>query len=181
MATPAPKNFIPAYDRFGQLGSQPINTNAALNTNFRFILKKVPTVTYFCTSITTPQSSSTPLSYDYITAAPYKIPGGKVSTDISIRFIIDENFTNYMEMVRWFRSGAPYKNFDEIVNDKLVGPSDGEMLLLTNKKNPMQMITYRNMIPTSISGFTLSSSESEPAVLTATVQFVYDTYTVTKL
>ena len=175
------KPMMPSYDKFGQIGNQPINTNIALNTNFRFRLDKVPHVTYFCTSITTPQSSSTPLSYDYITAAPLKLPGGKISTDISVRFIISEDFSNYLEMVRWFRSGAPYKNFKEVVSEKLVGPSDGQMLLLSNKKNPIQMINYRNMIPISISGFTMSSGEAEPAVLTAVVQFVYDTYTVTQL
>lgn len=173
--------LIPSYDKFGQIGNQPINTNVALNTNFRFILQKVPNVTYFCTSITTPQSNTTPMSYDYITAAPFKVPGGRVSTDISIRFIISEDFKNYMEMVRWFRSGAPYKDFREIVPDNLAGPSDGTMLLLNNKKNPIQMITYRNLVPTNLSGFTMTSGESEPSVLTASVQFVYDTYTITKL
>ena len=58
MADPKPSNFLPTYEQFGQLGNQPINTNIALNTNFRFILNKVPGVTYFCTSITTPSSSS---------------------------------------------------------------------------------------------------------------------------
>jgi hypothetical protein len=181
MASPSPKNFIPSLDQFGQINNQPINTNLALNTNFRFILQKVPDVTYFCTSITTAQSTSNPLQLDYITAAPLKLPGGRVSTDVSIRFIISEDFKNYMEMVRWFRSGAPYKDFREIVPEKLAGPSDGQMLLLNNKKNPMSMITYRNMIPTSISGFTLSYAEPEPSVLTAVVQFVFDTFTVTKL
>jgi hypothetical protein len=181
MADPKPSNFIPAYEKFGQIGNQPINTNLALNTNFRFILKKVPNVTYFCTSITSPQSTSTPISLDYITAAPLKIPGGRVTTDISIRFIISEDFSNYMEMVKWFRSGMPYRDFTEIVPEALAGPSDAQMLLLSNKKNPIFMINYRNMIPTNLSGFTLSHAESEPSVLTATVQFVYDTYTVTKL
>ena len=181
MADPKSSSFLPTYEQFGQLGNQPINTNIALNTNFRFILNKVPGVTYFCTSITTPSSSSTPISYDYITAAPFKVPGGKTSTDVSIRFIISEDFTNYMEMVKWFRSGMPYRDFTEIVSERLAGPSDGQMLLLNNKKNPMYMINYRNLIPTSLSGFTLSHAETEPAVLNAVVQFVYDTSTVTKL
>ena len=181
MADPKPSNFIPNLTEYGALGATPINTNLALNTNFRFILKKVPTVTYFVTSITTPSSSSNPISYDYLTAVPLKLPGGAANTDVSIRFIIDENFKNYMEMYRWFRSGAPYKDFKEIVPEHLAGPSDGVMYLLSNKKNPIRMVTYRNMIPTQLSGFTLSSAESEPSVLTATVTFVYDTFTVTNL
>lgn len=181
MADSKPSNFIPTFDKFGQLGNQAINTNLALNTNFRFILKKVPGITYFCTSITTPASSSTPIVLDYITAAPLKIPGGKSSTDVSIRFIISEDFSNYMEMVKWFRSGVPYRNFKEVVPEHLAGPSDGQMLLLNNKKNPMSMINFRNLIPTSISGFTLSSSEPEPSVLNAVVSFVYDSYQIIKV
>ena len=177
----SPKNFIPALTEFGMLRGTPINTNLALNTNFRFILKKVPNVTYFCTSVTTPSSSSNPVVLDYLTATPLKLPGGSASTDISIRFIIDEEFKNYIEMVKWFRSGAPYKDFNEIVPEHLAGPSDATMLLLNNKKNPMRMITYRNMIPTQLSGFTLSNVESEPSVLTATVTFVFDTFTVVSL
>lgn len=181
MATPNPNNFIPKTPPFGALQNTPINTNFALNTGFRFTLNKVPNVTYFVTSITTPSSSSNPIAYDYITASQFKVPGGAANTDVSIRFIIDENFKNYQEMVRWFRSGVPYRDFKEIVPSKLAEPSDGMMVLLTNKKNPFRMITYRNMIPTQLSGFTLSHSEAEPSVLTATVTFVYDTFTITKL
>lgn len=179
MAEPLPK--IEPLEKFGILGNQAVNTNLALNTNFRFVLKKIPYCTYFCTSMTTPSSSADPILYDYITAAPLKIPGGRTNTDVSIRFIISEDFKNYVEMVRWFRSSTAYKDFSEILPEDLVGPSDAQMLLLNNKKNPVYMINYRNMIPTSLSGFTLSSGETEPSVLTATVQFVYDTYTVTKL
>lgn len=181
MADPKPRNFIPDLAEYGVLKGSPFNTNLALNTNFRFVLKKVPTVTYFVTSITTPSSSSNPIVMDYLTAVPLKLPGGSANTDVSIRFIIDEDFRNYMEMYRWFRSGAPYKDFKEIVPEHLAGPSDGVMYLLNNKKNPFRMITYRNMIPTQLSGFTLSSAESEPSVLTATVTFVFDTFTLTDI
>ena len=181
MADTSPKSFIPAVAEYGVLKNTTINTNLALNTNFRFVLKKIPTVTYFITSVTTPQSSSEPLSYDFVTAAPYKFPGGSASTDLSLRFIIDEDFTNYIEMYRWFRSGLPYKDLKNLVPEKEVGPSDGVMYLLNNKKNPMRMITYRNLILTQLSGFTLSHTESEPSVLTALATFVFDSFTVTQL
>ena len=179
MAEPLPR--IEPLEKFGIINNQAVNTNLALNTNFRFILKKIPYTTYFCTSITSPSSSADPILYDYITAAPLKIPGSRTNTDVSIRFIVSEDFKNYMEMVHWFRSSTAYKDFSEIQPEDLVGPSDAQMLLLDNKKNPIYMINYRNMIPTNLSGFSLSSSETEPSVVTATVQFVYDTYTVNKL
>jgi hypothetical protein len=179
MTNPTPR--IESVPRFGVTGGVSINTNLTSTTNFRFILKKIPYTTYFCTSITTPSSSSTPMDYDYITAAQLKLPGGRTNTDVSIRFIISEDFKNYMEMVNWFRGSVPYRDFVGIQPEDLVGPSDGQMFLLDNKKNPIYTIDYKNLIPTNLSGFTLSSGETEPSVLTATVQFVYDTYKITKL
>jgi hypothetical protein len=121
------------------------------------------------------------MDYDYITAAQLKLPGGRTNTDVSIRFIISEDFKNYMEIVNWFKSGVPYRDFSNIKSESVAGPSDGQMLLLNNKKKPIYMINYKNLIPTNLSGFTLTNSESEPSVLTATIQFVYDTYKINKL
>jgi hypothetical protein len=39
-------------------------------------------------------------------------------------------------------------------------------------------MTFSNLIPTQLSGFTLTHNETEPSVLTATVNFVYDVFNV---
>jgi hypothetical protein len=49
----------------------------------------------------------------------------------------------------------------------------GNLFFLDNKKVPVLVMNFQNLIPTQISGFTLSHTENEPSVLTATVNFVF--------
>lgn len=182
MTTPDVRNWMEEIGNYGALNNTPMNMNLAASTNFRFVCEKIPGVTYFCTSVNTPSLSSNPLIYNHMFAAnDIKFPGGRASTDMSLRFVISEDFSNYMEMVRWMRSGVPYRDFKEIVPEYRGNVNHGKLFFLNNKKNPIFMVTFSNLIPTQISGFTLSSAESEPTVLTATVNFVYDSQRVDKL
>lgn len=182
MTSPNVRNWIPEFENYGALRSNPMNMNLAASTNFRFVCEKIPGVTYFCTAVNAPSLSSSPAVYNHMFAAnDIKFPGGRASTDISLRFIISEDFSNYMEMVRWMRSGVPYRDFKEIVPEYRGNVNHAKLFMLNNKKNPILLVTFSNMIPTQISGFTLSSAESEPTVLTATVNFVYDAQRVEKL
>ena len=149
MASPNINNWIAEIQNLGALNSNPINTNLATSTNYRFVCEKVP--------------------------------GGRVPSDISLRFIINDNFSNYMEMVRWMRSGVPYRDFKEIVPEYKGNVNHGKLFFLNNKKNPILMMTFSNLIPTQISGFTLSNTEADPTVMTATVNFVFDTYDIVKV
>lgn len=180
MASPDPSNWIAKINDYGILNSQDTNLNLASSTNFRFVCEKVPNVTYFCTSVTTPNLSSTPQTYDYMFAANPKFPGGRASSDLSIRFIVSENFSNYMEMVRWMRSGLPYRDFKEIQPEYRGNVSHAKLFFLNNKKNPILMMTFKNLIPTQISGFTLSNTDNDAPVQTATVNFVFDTFDTVK-
>lgn len=181
MAAPDISQWFPSLNQYGALRSQPKNYNLASSTNFRFIADKVPDVTYFCTSVVAPSISSKPREYQYMFGADPKFPGGRSESNVSIRFIISEDFTNYIEMVNWMKSGLPYRNFQGVVLEAKSQPCDGKLFLLNNKKNPVKMITFSFMIPISISGFTLLHTEAEPSVLTATSTFVFDDYNVVDL
>lgn len=182
MTTTEPNNWIEELSNFGSLGNNPINTNLAKTTNYRFVCEKIPKVTYFCTSVNTPSFTSNPLSYNHLFAAnDIKFPGGRTTTDVSIRFIIGEDFQNYMEMIRWMRSGVPYRDFNEIIPDYKNSMDHGKLFLLDNKLNPTTVLQFGNLIPTQVSGFTLTQSEPESTILTATVNFVFDTMRIVKL
>lgn len=176
MASPDLKNWIADITNYGILSNQDKNLNLASATNFRFVCERIPGITYFCTGVNTPNLSSTPQSYDYMFAATPKFPGGRATTDFSLRFIVSEDFSNYMEIVRWMRSGLPYRDFKEIKPEYRGNVHNGRLFFLNNKKNPVLVMTFANLIPTQISGFTLSSSEADPPVITATINFVFDTF-----
>jgi hypothetical protein len=107
-----------------------------------------------------------------------KFPGGRSPSDLSLRFIVSEDFSNYMEIVRWQRSGVPYRDFREIVPEYKGNVNHGKLFFLNNKKNPVLMMTFSNLIPTQISGFTLTQSETDPTPIYGTVNFVFDAYRV---
>lgn len=182
MTTPDTRNWLAELENYGSLANTPKNMNLASSTNFRFVCEKIPGVTYFCTAVSSPSLSSSPVVLNHMFAAnDIKFPGGRTPSDISLRFIINENFSNYMEMVRWMRSGVPYRDFKEIVPEYRGNVNHGKLFFLNNKKNPILMMTFTNLIPTQISGFTLSSGETEPSVLAATVNFVFDTFDTVKI
>ena len=182
MSSPDTKEWLLQLNRLGALANSPINTNLAMATNFRFVCEKVQGVTYFCTSATTPSLSSSPAILNHMFAAnDIKFPGGRSPSDLSIRFIVNEDFSNYMEMLRWQRSGVPYKDFNEIVPEYKGNVNHGKLFMLNNKKNPVVMMTFSNLIPTQISGFTLTQSETDPTPIYATVSFVFDAFRIEKL
>lgn len=179
MASPNPVNWVQTLTDLGALRGSSINTNLAASTNFRFMCDKVPGVTYFCTSATTPSLSGKPSVYHHMFAAnEIKFPGGRSPSDLSIRFIVNEDFSNYMEMVRWQRSGVPYRDFREIQPEYRGNRNDGRLLLLNNKKNPVILMSFSNLLPTQISGFNLSHAESDPTPVSATVTFVFDAFRI---
>lgn len=179
MAYSSPDEWMPTLTRFGSLGNNPVNTNLALSTNFRFVCEAIPGVTYFCTSVTPPSFSSSPLVYNHMFAAnDVKFPGARSPSDLSIRFIVSEDFSNYMEMVRWQRSGVPYRDFKEVRPESRTIRSDGKLFLLDNNRKPTVVMTFSHLLPTQVSGFTLTHSESDPTPITATVNFVFDVFRI---
>ena len=50
------------------------------------------------------------------------------------------------------------------------------MVILTNKNNPVLKANFKNCFPTSLSGLTFTTQNTDTEQLTATVTFVYDIY-----
>lgn len=185
MPAPDISQWFPKLNDYGSFKNQPENLNLASSTNFRFIADKVPETTYFCTSAILPTLSSKPRVYDYMFGANPKFPGGRTVKNFSVRFIISEDFKNYMQMVNWLKSGIPYRNFEGVTSGSSLErqpwksqPCDGKIFLLNNKKNPIKIVTFSFLIPKAVSGFTLTHGEADPTVLTATVDFEFDSYDV---
>ena len=86
----------------------PDNYNLLSPVGFRFQIKKLPTVTYFCQSVNIPGISLG----EALRATPFvdfSVPGDKVSyDDLSISFLIDEDLSNFLEVFGWMKKlGSP--------------------------------------------------------------------------
>ena len=81
--------------------SQPTNLNYLSPLGFRFMVKKLPNVNYFCQVVTLPNISMNVIE----STTPFStIPrvGDKLIYDpLTIRFRVDEDLKNYLEIHNW--------------------------------------------------------------------------------
>ena len=186
------------------LDRQPSKLDYASPTQFRFSLIKSPKVEFFCTQVNIPGITlgetelPTPLKN-------IPIPGDKLTFEkLSIQFLVDENLENYREMHGWLTGlGCPH-NYSEFRNLVSAGSdrfpqstergfstepgkakpatpegsiySDGTILILSSKNQPVLEVRFSNLYPTSLSGLQYNQQSTDVDYLTADVSFSYLKY-----
>ena len=157
---------------------QPSNRNFLSPTGFKFVLQRFEGTDFFCQAANLPDVSM-PVTE---VATPYRsipiIPGGGVEYgDLSLRFIIDEDLTNYMSIWNWIRDNGNAESFE----GEGEGYSDGQLMILTSNFNPQFVVTFEKLIPTSLTQLPFDATVSDVDFFTATVTFKYQKYTVCDL
>jgi len=174
---------------------QPSDLDYLKPNGFKFQIHNLPNVSYFCQAANIPAiqmgspSLSTPLS-----DIPY--PGDKLSYgDLVIRFLVQENMANYLELYNWLIGlGFPenhdqYKNWNEsqryrfpAISDKRLGAlgnfSDADFFILDSDNNPNVKITYYDVFPVSLEGLDFDISSGRADFLVGIAAFKYRHYTV---
>ena len=168
----------------------PDNYNLLSPIAFKFQIRKLPTVSYFCQSANIPGVTlgETIRSTPFI---DYPIPGDKITyDDISIIFLVDEDMANYQEVLSWIKNlgspDDPSKQYATLIDDKssnaLGGKvSDCSLSILTNNMNANKDIVYKECWPTNLSEITLESIADEIPVITATATFKFRDFTIEKV
>jgi len=169
-----------------KLGNKIGSTNVTSNVNFlsplgfRFLLNRVPNVEYFCQAASLPSiSMNEVVQQNPFVSIPR--PGDKITYEpLSLRFRIDEDMTNYLEIYNWIVGlGYPdsfnqYKNLSSIV-------SDGSIIILTSNNNPSIRIAFNDLFPLSLSPLAFDVSGSDVEYLEAEVSFRYTKFSIEKL
>jgi len=165
--------------------NQPNNLNFLNQFGFKFIIQRLPTVSFFCQTATIPAISNAPLTQPTpLLSAPR--PGNRlVYEPLTVRFKVDEDLANYQEIQQWLvETGSPssteqYRNLSPdttgIVKTKDI-VSDAILNILTSHKNPNKNVVYRDMFPTNLSELTFDSTDSDVVFLEATATFSYLRY-----
>ena len=189
------------------LNRQPTALDYSSPTQFRFLINQLPKVQYFTTEASVPGITLTEGQFN----TPLKdieLLGDKLTyEDLTIKFIVDENLENYIEMHTWLTGiGFPKdrKQFSEFrsvtsnmstttrgeskdIGDvrastpELAMTSDAVMTILTNKNNPVVECRFKDVFPTSLSGLTYSQNQTDVDYLTADVNFKYTIYEIVTL
>ena len=170
------------------------NRNFLSPLGFKFSLKRSPGVAYFCNEANIPDMSlSVAEQPTYLRDIP--LPGDKIDFgDLSLRFLVDEDLTNYMEIQNWIRGlGYPervseYQDLEKKAYIKQTFGqkrqdiySDGTLQILSNNLIPKFQVIFDDLFPYSLSTITFDATDTDIEYFTAEVSFKYTLYTITDL
>ena len=170
------------------------NRNFLSPLGFKFSLKRSPGVAYFCNEANIPDMSlSIAEQPTYLRDIP--IPGDKIDFgDLNLRFMVDEDLTNYMEIQNWIRGlGYPQsiKEYQDLEKKTYIKQtfgqkrqdiySDGTLQILSNNLVPKFQVLFDDLFPYSLSTITFDATDTDIEYFTAEVSFKYTLYTLTNL
>lgn len=172
---------------------QPNNLNYLSPLGFRFQLKRLPNVNYFTQSVTLPTLTLNPIEQQ---TSPFGIiprPGDRLQYDpFTLRFRVDEDLTNYIEIEDWLVGMGHPENFQQTKEFSEDNPSpfltasrgggsalasnfvsDATLTVLTSHKNPHINIFFQDAFPISLTELTFDVTQPDLEYLEASVTFRY--------
>ena len=176
---------------------QPENNNFLSPLGFRFIVKKLPLVNFYCQSASLPSVS---LQETEVPNPLVRIPlaGTKLNySPFDVRFRVDEDMKNYLEIYNWLQGlGTPtdIKQYSDLnkeadgvrptagkgkMGNVMEGVfSDGGLVILTSAQNANIRINFVDLYPINLSPLQFDVTGTDVAYLEADATFNYRQFTV---
>ena len=167
------------------------NRNFLSSVNFKFTLNRAPKVAFFSNQASIPSISlGVAVQTNYLNDIP--VPGDKmVFDDFTLRFLVDENLENYMEIQKWMRGLGFPESLSEIYefqksNEAFEQPyksdlnlySDGTLIGLNSNQRFNFQVKFRSMFPTYLSPLEFNATSTDTEYFTADVTFKYLMYNI---
>ena len=178
--------------------SRPVTQNYLRPNGFLFSIKEMPQVAYTCQSANIPALqlgfAVQPTPFVDIPTIGDKIDFG----DFTIRFLIQEDMSNYIELSGWIIAmGFPkdHKQFSSFIqkrenrfpynirgkrNDSLAY-SDATLTILDSTNNPKINIIFKELFPISLESLDYDVATSQVNYLTAIASFRYKLFEIETL
>jgi hypothetical protein len=173
--------------------NQPSNINFLGQNGFRFSIKRLPGVNYFCQGVSIPSISMTAIESPTPFATVPR-PGDRLSYEpLVIRFKVDEDLRNYFEIQKWLEGlGHPdnlgqTRELSQNINSfQMAGTrplgywttylSDATLTILTSAKNANKNIFFYDLFPVALTELVFESTVTTIEYLEASVTFRYRKY-----
>ena len=176
----------------GTFDRQPSNRNLLSPVGFKFALDKAPKVDFLSNYAGIPAITlGSALQTRY--GKNIDIPGDKMNfEDFRLRFLVDENMENYMEIWNWMTGlGFPYsleqysdlkENSDTYKSPSLQGNfyerSDGTLNILNSDFNVQSQVIFQGLYPVYLSALDFDATLEDIRYFTAEVTFKYTYYRI---
>jgi len=170
------------------------NRNFLSPTGFKFSIKRIPKVAYFCNQANIPSLDlGVAIQPTYLKDIP--TPGDKIQFgDLTVRFLVDEDLGNYAQLQRWIRGlGFPesLQEFTDLEKDSTMPAnyynqgddiySDGTLQILTSNFNAKFNVMFKDLWPYSLSTLNFDATDTDIEYFTAEASFKYTIYDITDL
>ena len=168
------------------------NRNYLSPIGFKFIVTKVPKADFFSNSASIPGIN---LGFaqqpTYLRDIP--VPGDKLTyDDFTLRFFVDENLENYLEVHNWMRGlGYPdslsefsaLKNDDKYIQDTNGRSpyneySDATLLVYNSNFNVIAKVNFRDTFPVGLSAINFDAAQEDIKYVMAEATFKYSIYDI---
>ena len=169
------------------------NRNYLSPIGFKFTLAKAPKVSFFSNTAQIPGLSINAAEQpSYLRNVPQV--GDKMDfQDFTLRFLVDEDLENYMQIQNWMRGIAFPESLNEIYTlkagktenlmldpkdpDNLV--SDGTLVVLDSSNNAQFMVKFNDLWPTELTTLQFDATPGDLDYFSAEVTFKYTIYEIT--
>ena len=170
------------------------NRNFLAPTGFKLVLNRSPKVAFFSNAANLPGITlGEAIQPTYLKDIP--TPGDKiVFDDFNIRFLVDEDLKNYMELQNWIRGLGYPETLKEIYDlqeeDRDVDMSksntmdiysDGTLTVLGSNNNAIFKVNFSDLWPYSLTTLNFDATDTDINYFTADVSFKYTIYSITDL
>jgi hypothetical protein len=166
---------------------------------FRFSIKDLPRTSFTCQSANLPDMQ---LGFAVQTTPFVDIPtiGDKINFgEFTIRFLVAEDMSNYLELYRWILAlGFPkdYNQFRAFTETRpsrfpfvtktdgkqeILAYSDGTLTILDSTNNPKVNIIFKNLFPISLQSLDFDIASQTVEYFTAIATFKYTFFEVEPL
>lgn len=163
---------------------QPKSLNPMQLNEYKMVLHRTPHIVYFCQSVNLPGIQSSPISQPSPFATDIKRTPGKVThDDLTLKFIVNEDMSNWMEIYNWYKQITPFDTFKNQIapKDEQTRYSDVSLIVMNSKSNAILHFTYVNAFPIKLAGLDLDSTVSDINPAVSEVTFAYTGFTIETL
>jgi len=168
------------------LNSGPATINQLQGTKFLVEFRRFPNMQYWAQNFFVPGVTLS----EAIQSNPFadiRRAGDKISLDpLTLTFVLDAELRAWTDIFDWMKGIGKMKNMKdrtEVINksqELMTGSvySDVSLTILSASNNPRISFVFRNAWPSTLSTFTMTSTDSAETTITTDCTFYYDYFDI---
>jgi hypothetical protein len=151
------------------------NRNFLAPNGFKLSLIKFPKAAFYCQSANIPGISINDISIP-TPFRDYPVAGTETDyDDLTIKFLVDEDMTNYCAIHEWIKRTGLAETFDTSINPE---ESQGILEILNSNWRANITVEYDDLFPVSLTPLEFDSTETNVEYLIAQATFKYKIYRI---